>query len=519
MILYDKSILNAKESSFLQEEAIANEFAANFYLKQNMINIAAVYMKEARFCYIKWGAIAKVKQLDENYPQLLSSVNSNPIEAGKAKSSNSSTYGSTKSGSLDLFTVMKASNAISGEIEMKKLLSAMIKILIENAGAQRGSLILYIEDNLFIEAEANIKSDKISLLKSVPLENGEELSPAIVRYVAKTRENLIFDNASEDVSCSSDTYVQQNKPLSILCTPIINQNRLIAVLYLENNLVSGAFTSERVEILKVLSSQAAISIENARLIETLSEQDRLKKEMEIAERIQTSLCPPIPQHKEFEIAALMKPSKEVGGDYYDIVVDSGGSLWFAIGDVSGHGVTPGLIMMMAETAFGSKVDDSKELLPSQVLESINHILCKNINDRLKESHFMTMNLLKYLGEGRFVQSGAHLDIIIYRKKRQKCELIETKGVFLGMIPDISHVSHNSEFKMEKGDILCTYTDGITEAADNEGNLLDLCGLCTLIEKNAWKNAEDLCSTIVNNTLDWCNHRQVDDITLIVAERK
>ncbi|MCP4159856.1 MAG: AAA family ATPase, partial [Deltaproteobacteria bacterium] len=527
--LYSKAINGAKTNNFLNEEAVSNECAARYCLSQNQEKLAATYMKEARYCYLKWGAMAKVEQLDDKYSELLASIGSSQF-AGigessdlaatrRTKSASSSSGGSGHSGSLDLATVMKASNAISGEIEMKKLLSSMINILIENAGAQKGALILFVEDHLFIEAETNIDSEEITVLQSIPLEKGVDLSPAIVRYVAKTKESIVLDNASEDTSYSSDSYIQKEKPLSILCTPIVNQGRLTAVLYLENNLAPGVFTPERVEILKVLSSQAAISIENARLIENLSEQERLKKEMEIAERIQTSLCPPSPDHAEFEIAAAMKTAEEVGGDYYDIVEDATGALWFAIGDVSGHGVTPGLIMMMAETAFGSNVEDSVGVLPGDIIKRMNRILCKNIKDRLKESHFMTMNLLKHLGDGRFVHSGAHLDIIVYRAEAKRCELFETGGLFLGMIPDISHAAENSEFKMEKGDILIVYTDGVTEAANKEGKLLDPDGLCTIIEKNVGKGVNGLCSSIVSETLDWCNHKQADDITLIVAKRK
>ncbi|MCP4178712.1 MAG: serine/threonine-protein phosphatase, partial [bacterium] len=129
------------------------------------------------------------------------------------------------------------------------------------------------------------------------------------------------------------------------------------------------------------------------------------------------------------------------------------------------------------------------------------------------------NLLKHLGDGRFVHSGAHLDIIIYRAASKKCDLFETTGLFLGMIPDISHAAENNEFKMEKEDILIVYTDGVTEAANTDGKLLDPDGLCSIIENNAEQSVNNLCNTIVNETLDWCNHKQADDITLIVVKRK
>lgn len=251
------------------------------------------------------------------------------------------------------------------------------------------------------------------------------------------------------------------------------------------------------------------------------EQERLKREMEIAEKIQTSLVPPSPTHEELDIAVVMKPAAEVGGDYYDIIFDKDDVMWVAIGDVSGHGVTPGLIMMMAQTSFNTdiKQDFPVEITPRDAIIQVNKILCENIRLRLKETHFMTMTFLKYQGNGEFTHSGLHLEIIIYRQQQKKCEIIESKGIFLGLLPDISHIAENLSFKLDIGDILFLYTDGVIEARNENDELLEPEGLVEIIEQNAQQNVETLKDIIVERALNWCNHKQADDIALIIMKRK
>jgi serine phosphatase RsbU (regulator of sigma subunit)/streptogramin lyase len=249
------------------------------------------------------------------------------------------------------------------------------------------------------------------------------------------------------------------------------------------------------------------------------ERERLNKEMEIAHRIQTSLVPVSPEHDELEITAIMKPAEEVGGDYYDIIIDKDDNLWFAIGDVSGHGVTPGLIMMMAQTSFNITVKNRKHLSPKDAIIQVNEMLCENVRERLHESHFMTMTFLKYLREGKFSYAGLHIDLVIYRAKDKKCELVETDGLYLAILPDISHIIKDHTFQLEIGDIMVLYTDGVIEAKNENDELLEPAGLMEIVERNAEKSVEEIRDAIVTDTLDWCHHKQKDDIALIVARRR
>jgi len=265
----DRAIALAKENEYIHEAALAYELAAKFYLSKGKELTARSYMQEARYCYQLWGAIAKVKDLEKRYSQLLG-INQPGIQ--KTKTTTITT--SDNSGlNLDIATVMKASQAISGEILLDKLLSNLMNILIENAGAQKGYLILENQGKLLIEAEGAIASEQVTVLQSIPLEarHTVPLPVAIINYVARTKESVVLNDATHEGKFLNDSYIKENQPQSILCVPLINQGKLISIIYLEHNSATGVFTPERVEVLKLLSGQAAISIENARFYNKMAE--------------------------------------------------------------------------------------------------------------------------------------------------------------------------------------------------------------------------------------------------------
>ncbi|MEG4214476.1 AAA family ATPase [Microcoleus sp. Pol14C6] len=267
--MYDRAIAGAKQNLFLNEEALANELAAKFYLEWGKEKIAQAYMIEAYYCYAQWGATAKVRNLETRFSQLLK-----PIQQENKNTKNTATVTITGSGNnLDITTVMKASQAIAGEILLDKLLSSLMKILIESAGAHRGYLILLSRGKLLVEAEGTINSQQVTVLQSIPVEHCQELSSAIVNYVARTQESVVLDDAVREGQFTNDAYIQKNQPKSILCVPLINQAQIVSIVYLENNLTAGAFTPERVELLKMLSGQAAISIQNSQLYTEVRESE------------------------------------------------------------------------------------------------------------------------------------------------------------------------------------------------------------------------------------------------------
>ncbi|MUH01226.1 AAA family ATPase [Scytonema sp. UIC 10036] len=273
MDLYDRAISIAKEQGFLHEEAVASELAAEFYFARGRENVARDYLTQSYYAYAQWGAILKLKDFEAKYPHIFSRKlkrKAKNLEANQTISF--TTTGSP--GVLDVAAVMKASQALSGEIVLDKLLTNLMQILIENAGAEKGFLILETAGKLQIAASGNIDKDEINIEQSIPVESSHQLPISIINYVQRTQKYVVLNDANSEDVFNLDNYILTQKPKSILCTPIVNQGKLIAILYLENNLTTGAFTPERLEVLQLLSSQAAISIENARLYHDLEEYNR-----------------------------------------------------------------------------------------------------------------------------------------------------------------------------------------------------------------------------------------------------
>ncbi|OUL30749.1 serine/threonine protein kinase [Nostoc sp. RF31YmG] len=279
---YDKAIALAKENQYINEEALAHELAAKFYLSWGKQTIARIYMTNAYQAYSHWGAIAKLKDLEARYPQLImrrhevacleTSQNIANINIENTLTKIATTGGNSQV--LDLATVMKASQALSGEIVLDKLLAKLMHIVIESAGAEIGFLILEDSGKLFIKASGSIGKNEINVQQPIPVESSEQLPISVINYVHRTQQYVVLNNATREGVFTTDSYVINHKPKSILSTPIVNQGKVIGILYLENNLTVGAFTPQRLEVLQLLSSQAAISIENARLYNDLEEYNR-----------------------------------------------------------------------------------------------------------------------------------------------------------------------------------------------------------------------------------------------------
>ncbi|HSF17565.1 MAG TPA: AAA family ATPase [Vicinamibacteria bacterium] len=262
--LYEQAIRSAHDNGFVHNEAIAYELAARFYAARGFQKFADAYLVEARYCYQRWGADGKVAQLDHLYPHL-------------KKEWSISTPASTilaPTELLDLATVIKVSQAVSGEIVLEKVVDSIMRAAIEHAGAERGLLIVPRCDELQIEAEATTTEGDVT----VQLPDGPDAAAAVpeslVRYAMRTQESVILEDASSESPFSADRYLVQRRPRSVLALPLINQGKLISILYLENNLTPNVFTPARITVLKVLASQAAISLENTRLYRELEDRER-----------------------------------------------------------------------------------------------------------------------------------------------------------------------------------------------------------------------------------------------------
>ncbi|MGB3298697.1 MAG: AAA family ATPase [Phormidesmis sp.] len=278
--LYDSAIAGAKANKYLQEEAIANELAAKFYLNWGKEKVAAGYLQEAYYCYARWGAKAKVQDLEQRYPILLTPIlNQRPpslstietlfsTEPHTAASITRSFLSSSSSlsAALDLSAILKASQSLSNEIELDELLSCLMNVVVETAGADKAALIL--SQNQSLEVVVRYFDGAVRSLQPLPIAQATCLPITVMQYVDRTQQ-LLISNEAIAARFSQDPYLAKQQPASFLCTPIINQGQIVGLLYLENSQAKNAFTSDRVELLKLLCTQAAISLKNARLYQQI----------------------------------------------------------------------------------------------------------------------------------------------------------------------------------------------------------------------------------------------------------
>jgi PAS domain S-box-containing protein len=265
MRLFEEAIRAAKANGFVQNEGLANELAGQFYLKGGIAKVAYSYLREARYCYLRWGAPGKVKQLDDRYPGLAEQASLRPT----------TTIG-TSVEQLDLGAVLKAWQAVAGEIVLERLIQTLMLAALEHAGAERALLILPRGEGLRIAAEARTARDGVEVQLQDVSVTTSDLPDSLLRYVIRTEESLILDDALVQNLFSEDEYVRQKSPRSVLCLPLVKQANLMGVLYLENKLVPRVFTPKRLAMLELLASQAAISLDHARLYADLG---RLNSEL------------------------------------------------------------------------------------------------------------------------------------------------------------------------------------------------------------------------------------------------
>lgn len=281
---FDEAIAAARQQEFTQIEALANERAGRFLFARGKARLAQVYLRDACFHYGRWDAMAKANQLREEFSELLADAvrPSDPFS--------DSTTTQDNGGALDMTTFMKASLAISSEIHLDRLLGKLMTIAMESAGAQSGYLLLRENGGLFLEAAGSVHGEKVEVLQARPLASCEGLAQSVVHFVFHTREVVVLGHAAKEGQFTADPHITAEQVRSLLCQPIYFKGRLAGILYLENNLVTGAFTPRRLEMMQMLVSEAAIAIENARLYSDLAAaHDHLHQTNEELARVNQSL--------------------------------------------------------------------------------------------------------------------------------------------------------------------------------------------------------------------------------------
>jgi predicted ATPase/signal transduction histidine kinase len=259
MRLYEQAIKAAREHGFVQNEGLAHEVAARFYAVRGVEGVTQFYLRNARHCYLRWGALGKVRHLEQLHPWL--------VEQSTASALSATIDAPVEQ--LDVGAVVKASQAVSSEIELGRLIETLMRISLEHAGAERGLFILFTGKEPRIAAEAMTGRGEIAVTLRDSAVTPTELIESVLHTAVRTRESVILDDASARVPSSADEHVRQKHARSVLCLPLVKQGKLVGALYLENNLTPRVFTSSKLAVLKLLASQAAISLENVRIYDEL----------------------------------------------------------------------------------------------------------------------------------------------------------------------------------------------------------------------------------------------------------
>jgi len=459
---------------------MALESASRFYFEQNQILLAKNYLQNAYRSYNEWGATSKLNQLERKYPQYISKdLLTNAATNHNFTTEINTTSTKFTSGNLDLNSIIKASQSLSGEVNIEKLLTNMMMIVMENAGAEYAVFIKNEDGNYLIQAKGNCDEKSIEVMQSESLEKTDAVPLNVVKYVIRTNKSIVLDNALDDKRYSVN-YIKDNSIKSILCQPIIHKNNLVAVLYLENNLSTHVFTQERVETVSILSSQIAVSIENALLYDNLekkveqrtSQLQNAKEELEkshknitdsimYANRIQNAVLPKFDSIKNIfpEHFIFYKPRDIVSGDFYYIKPHEN-LIFIAAADCTGHGV-PGAFMSMLGIAIindlvrRTDIKDSAQLL-DELREQVKYSL-QQTGQAHEQQDGMDIAFVAIDIESKTCSyAGANNSLWLYRDS----ELTEFKadrmpvGIYLKERPFTNH-----NFSLQKDDRLYLFSDG------------------------------------------------------------
>jgi phosphoserine phosphatase RsbU/P len=246
--------------------------------------------------------------------------------------------------------------------------------------------------------------------------------------------------------------------------------------------------------------------------DVLADRTRLEGEIDIARRIQTSILPPVTTARNLEIAARMIPASEVGGDYYDVRPAEDGC-WIGVGDVAGHGLPAGIVMLMVQSAVAT-MTKSQEGSPAALLGILNDVVYDNIHHRMLQNEYVTFTLIRYHEDGRLIFAGAHEELVLLRKAADKCESLDTPGTWVGATSEIRAVTRDTSARLEVGDLLVVYTDGITEAENGSGEPFGIERMCKEIESSREQPVTSIRDHVLATAQAW-SPTQVDDMTLVV----
>ncbi|PJZ53502.1 trifunctional serine/threonine-protein kinase/ATP-binding protein/SpoIIE family protein phosphatase [Leptospira adleri] len=522
---FEKSILSLSKSENNLRKAIVNEHAGLWEISRGRKQYGNYLLKVAQKQYRSWGAVkkadliqAKRDQLDDETEFLLHTREETLLDTILKSAEN-----------LDLRSVLKSSQSISGIIEQDELLKKLMRTIMENAGATRGFLILPRHNGLYVETGQDIEESENILPEPLALDASAELLPVeLVYYCYRSGQRILLGNASKESLYSLNSYIAIQQPKSLLCLPITKQGKILSVLYLENRLTYGVFDEHRLEILEILSSQAAISLENAKLYEDItrlnSELEKkvesrtqelmqslkiIRKDLLYSKKIQRSILPEHPVLAGILYSVSYQPMDEVGGDFYDLFELKPGVYRFFVADATGHGVQAALITMAIKSEYEhlKKVHKS----PADLLKELNFVILEKFKTLYLTCIVADINVKTHTLE---YSSAGHPAQILSRNGN--FELMHKTGAILGLKKDYEYYSE--KIKIRTGDRIFLFTDGIYEQFNSGKSEYGETRFLGSIRSSDLSTPEIQLSKIQNDLDEFLQGSPIqDDLTLIVIE--
>ncbi len=527
--LYDESIREARANASALCEAIGNERAAMHHLSRGNEFIARAYLVEAHYCYTKYGATAVAHRIGAEYPQFI--TGEYPLASAEPAGDHSS--GSSGMKGIDFTMLLKTTQIISGEIVLEKLLKKLIIIIGECAAATKGALIMEKDGTLVIEASGDIATGRIDVLQSAPINASGEISSAIIHYVARTRENLVLNDAVNTGLFVNDPYIRKSRCKSVLCLPIMSQAKLSAIFYAENNLTTQAFTKDRIELLKTLASYVAISVDNASLYANLEEKVRertmaleyaydqvaqayrtIQEDISLARRIQENILQSwLGADSRFRFDIRFYPMSEVGGDIYDIVEIKPGILRVLLADATGHGIQAALVTMLIKSEY-EKIK-FQHIAPSELMGILNNEFFKRYGNMSVLFSCIITDIDINTWSVRYASAG-HPDQ--YLIGDSGITVLKRTGKIVGFGRDLEYGC--GELPLSPDQKVILFSDGIYEEFDMDMKEYGEMRLMELIGKFSRESVQMITRSIIQDVRNFTGKERInanDDVTIIGIE--
>lgn len=515
MMLLEQSLDFAVKNGYFFDAALIAEKSGDFYLNIGRNVVGNFFIRQAAFRLEQCGAKSQFSRLFNKYPNAGIYITSQ------------NTYSTDQS--IDMESIFRMTETISKEIKLESLLNNLLKIMIENAGAQVGRLIVQQKDGFKIIAESSVESGLNSVVMNESIYS--DYAPInMINLSIHSKSIITIGDATNDIKWKNDPYFKKNNTKSSLCLPLLNQGKLNGLIYLENNLMSNAFSEERLNILKMISTQASISLENSRLYTDLVNLNRnleekvkirtkelnkslnlIQKDLNYSKRIQTSILPKIPNGEKFQAGVLYKPMDEVGGDIYDFFQPNKDKNKYRImlADATGHGVQGALVTM----AIKSEYENLKKFIrtPSELMEVLNISIINNYKTMYFSCVVIDLDLDKYILE---YCSAGHPEQVIVRNG--ELNTYYKTGPIIGLKADIEYKSTIIELK-EKDNIYL-FSDGLTEVFNEKQEEFGEERFYKILSNFKNENPDEKIRSIVSTLKKFRGSDKFeDDMTMIIMD--